>query len=98
MDFGDGPDFDAIKEEREKAAKKDKEAKVELSEDDCWEYMMLFQKYKPTKDDDGVRQIFKNTLTGRFRMKKKVGTKQRDPHNNTPICYVWDWDGDAYAA
>lgn len=95
MDFGDGPDFDAIKEEREKA-KKGTEEKVELTEDDCWEHLIFLQKYEPTENDDGLRAIFRNTLTGRHRMKKKVGTKQQAPHNNTPIYSTWDWDGEAY--
>lgn len=96
MDFGDGPDFDAIKEEREKA-KKGSEKNVELTEDDCWEHMIFVQKYEPVEDDDGMREILRNTLTGKHRMKKKIGTKQLDPHNNTPVFTIWDWDGDAYA-
>lgn len=97
MDFGDGPDFDAIKEEREQAAKKGKESKVELTEDDCWEHMIFLQKYEPTKDDDGMREIVRNTLTGKHRMKKKVGVYQRCPHHNSPKIWEWDWDGEAYA-
>lgn len=95
MDFGDGPDFDAIKEERAKA-KNGEEKKAELKEEDCWEYIFHLQKYKPTKKDDGLRQIFRNTLTGRHRMKKVVGKKQYDTMNNTPFIDKWDWDGDPY--
>ena len=96
MDFGDGPDFDAIKEEREAASKKGKDAKVELTEDDCWEHMIFLHKYEPTKEDDGIREILRNTLTGRHRMKKKGRKYQLDPHHNSPDIYEWVWDGEAY--
>lgn len=96
MDFGDGPDFDAIKEEREAASKKGKDAKVELTEDDCWEHMIFLHKYEPTDEDDGIREILRNTLTGRHRMKKKGRKYQLDPHHNSPEINEWVWDGEAY--
>lgn len=96
MDFGDGPDFDAIKEEREKA-KKGEEKKVELTENDCWEYLTIVQKFDPIEGDNGLRIIYKNTLTNRHRMKKQSCImNQIDPHNNTPKYSLWDWDGEAY--
>jgi hypothetical protein len=96
MEFAEAPDMEAMRDEkrREEEAKKEKV----LTEDDCWEYLTFMQKFSPTEEDDGLRMICKNTLTGRHRMKKKVGLQQNDPHNNTPIYGVWDWDGDAYEA
>lgn len=90
------PDFDAIKEEREAASgKKATEEKV-LTEDDCWQYLYIMQKYKPTDSDDGYREIYKNSLTGRFRMKKKVGEELRNPGRTNVKVFNWDWDGEAY--
>jgi hypothetical protein len=95
MEFPEPPDMEMMADEkrREKEAKENKKV---LTEDDCWEYMILLQKYEPTEDDDGLRMILRNTLTGRHRMKKKVGSIKIDPHNNSPLVNRWDWDGDAY--
>jgi hypothetical protein len=94
MEFPEPPDMEALADEKRRE-KESKEKKV-LTEDDCWEYMILLQKYEPTEKDDGMRIILKNTLTGRHRMKKKVGSYQFDPHNNSPFVNKWDWDGEAY--
>lgn len=96
MDFGDGPDLDAIKEERQVAANKGTEKK-EIPEEECWRHLYFFQKYKATEEDDGLREIFKNEKTGMFRMKKKVGKELRHPGRTNVEVDIWDWDGEAYS-
>ena len=91
------PDFDAIKEEREAAAGKKKAEEKVLSEDECWQHQFFIQKYEPTESDDGLREIYKNTLTGRFRMKKKVGEEIRHPGRTNVRVPIWDWDGEPYS-
>ncbi len=90
------PDFDAIKEEREAAAGKNKKEEKVLTEDDCWEYQYVMQKFNAAENDTGYRQIFKNSLTGRYRMKKKVGEDIRHPRRINTRVSCWDWDGEAY--
>lgn len=89
MDFGDGPDFDAIHEERNKS--KQKEAKVELKEDDCWNYLYTIQHTEPTENDSGLRQVFKNTITNQFRMKKVIDQKILQPGRTNVKINIWDW-------
>lgn len=95
MDFGDGPDLDAIKEERQVATNKDAEKK-EIPED-RWRHLYFFQKYEATEEDDGLREIFKNEKSGMFRMKKKVGKELRHPRRTNVEVDIWDWDGEAYS-
>ena len=90
------PDFDAIKEERELASGKKVKEEIVKSEEDCWQYLYIMKKYESTDNDDGYREIYKNTLTGKFRMKKKVGEEIRNPHRTNVKVYIWDWDGEAY--
>ena len=54
------------------------------------------KKYETTDTDDGYREIYRNTLTGKFRLKKKVGEKIRNPGRTNTKVYIWDWDGEAY--
>ena len=93
MEFPEPPDMEMAADEK----RKEQEAKnKQITEDDCWMYLYIMQKYEPTETDDGYRMIYHNTMSGKFRMKKKVGSYQRVPLRNSRILYDWDWDGDAY--
>lgn len=90
------PDFDAIKEERELASGKKKKDKTIKNEDDCWQYLYTIKKFETTDTDDGYREIYKNTLTNKFRSKKKIGSIVRNERRSNVKIPTWDWDGEAY--
>jgi hypothetical protein len=95
MDFGDGPDFDAIREERTKANSKVK-TESELTEEDIWRHLFFIQRYEATEDDDGLREICQNIQTGKLRMKKRDPEYKDSTSRNSVIRYKWIWDGEEY--
>lgn len=96
MEFPEPPDMEMAADEKRKAA----EAKnKQVSEDDCWNHLFFIQKYEPTDTDDGLRAVCKNTMTGKFRLKKRAKTfYQHAPSRNSEIVFDWEWDGEAYDA
>lgn len=93
MEFPEPPDMEMIADEKRKAAESKNK---EIKEEDCWQHLYLIQKYEPTETDDGLREIYKNTMTGKFRMKKKGRPYQTSPTRDIRVLYEWVWDGDAY--
>ncbi len=49
-----------------------------------WERLYLMQVKKPTKKDDGVREVFYNRTTGEFKYRKQTDTYQIDVYANSP--------------
>ena len=49
-----------------------------------WERLYLMQVKKPTKKDNGVREVFYNRTTGEFKYRKQTDTYQIDAHANSP--------------
>lgn len=96
MDFGDGPDFDAIKEERAAASGKEK-TKKPISEDECWLHMYFIQKFTPTEEDDGLREVCKNTMTGLIKFRKRGKIRESKSARNNSIKYEWIWDDEVTA-
>lgn len=86
------PDFDAIKEERQKSSNKE----VSNAKTPDFEFMYMMQKFEPTEFNTGIRQMFYNRETKEWRMKKQVGEIIRDERRTNVKIPTWDWDGEAY--
>lgn len=55
-----------------------------------WERLYLMQVKKPTKTDDGVREVFINRATGEFKYRKQVDTYQVDKRTNSPVMTIFE--------
>ena len=55
-----------------------------------WERLYLMQVKKPTKTDDGVREVFINRATGEFKYRKQVDTYQVDKRTNSPVMIIFE--------
>ena len=55
-----------------------------------WERLYLMQVKKPTKTDDGVREVFINRATGEFKYRRQVGTYQVDKRTNSPVMTIFE--------
>lgn len=93
----EGVDMEREREERLAAKNQSDKPKKELTEDECWKHLYFIKKYKSTKKDDGLRAVYINTLTGRYRLKKKIKEKKDDLKGYTQTFFEWDWDGEAYS-
>ena len=94
MEFPEPPDMEMMADEKRKA--EEGKNKV-INEDECWQHLFFIQKYEPNEKDDGLREVCKNTMTGKFRLKKRADTYyQHAPSRNSEVIFDWVWDGDAY--
>lgn len=96
MEFPEPPDMEMIADEKRKA----EEAKNrKLNEDECWEHLFFIQTYEPTENDDGLREVCKNSMTNMYRLKKRSERSyQHAPTRNSEIIHEWVWDGEPYFA
>lgn len=54
-----------------------------------WERLYVMQLKKPTKKDDGLREVLYNRSTGEYRIRKKTREYRLDERANSPLIAVF---------